>query len=152
MHDVCCSIREREGEKPPVASWLLLFVVMLPPSFSLILPSMCVQSIFNQPIYRAYAKIAQQQQNKMSREAPSLLLKLIHSMCDAIDNDRCLYCCCRIYRHIYMHKVTICRINDNTDYTPHPSNHPSFIFLISPWFVYTNLYSIRWHIYIYACV
>lgn len=77
---------------------------MLPPSLSLILPSMCVQSIFNQPIYRAYAKITQQQKNKMSREAPVLLLKkLIRSMCDAIDDDRCLYCCCRIYRHMYIY-------------------------------------------------
>jgi len=51
---------------------------------------MCVQSIFNQAIYRDDAKIAQQKrQNKMSREAPLLswLLKLIRSMCDAIDND-----------------------------------------------------------------
>jgi len=98
----------------------------------LLSPSMCVQSIFNQPIYRAYAKIAQQQKNKMSREAPPLLLKLIRSMCDVIDNARCLYCCCRIYRHTYIYTLTICRSNDNNDYAPHPSSHPSFIFSISP--------------------
>ena len=103
--------REREKEKPPAVSWLLLFVVMLPPFFFFFSHQcvcVCVQSIFNQPIYLAYAKIAQQQKNKMSQEAPSrLLLKLIRSMCDAIDDEhdddddsRCRYCCCRIHRHI----------------------------------------------------
>ena len=105
--------REREKEKPPAVSWLLLFVVMLPPFFfffshQCVCVCVCVQSIFNQPIYLAYAKIAQQQKNKMSQEAPSrLLLKLIRSMCDAIDDEhdddddsRCRYCCCRIHRHI----------------------------------------------------
>ena len=57
-------------------------------SFSLLLrlSSICVQSIFNQPIYRAHAKIAQQQKTQMSREAsipppplPSALL--IRSVC-----------------------------------------------------------------------
>jgi hypothetical protein len=80
---------------------------MLPPSLSLILSSMCVQSIFNQPIYRVYAKIAQQQKNKMSREAPVPLLKLIRSvrMCmyDAIGDDRCVYCCRRLSLSIYIH-------------------------------------------------
>ena len=66
-------------------------------------------------------------------------------------------CCCRIFRHTYSYicmQVTICRINDNNDYTPHPSK-PSIIHLFNLTLICICklvFYSLTYNMHMHVCV
>ncbi len=84
----------------------------------------------------------------MSQEAPVLLLlllKLIRSICDVIDDDRCLYCCRRLYAHthIYIHLQFVTQTTIMIIHLIHLAIHHSSFQSHLDLYIY---------IYMYACV